>query len=272
MINYLKVQKVWFPTSDEIKDYLQKFSKPLNIKKDVSDIILFHYNQSLNNIKKEKLETKCPICNSELVQQSFNENYSRYVCPKFPSCEGHIMNQWAYNLASKGGYRINKFSMGWMDNLLEELKSKNYNISRSLIYKFLKENNLDSPAKIEREMVRKFEGREYNFGEGYKKAKENSNEQEQGAYKKLKKKYGSFNVFYQKFIFYRYSYENYIRHKKPDFLIILPNKIKIVECKLSSWDKDGGQKEDYLFLVKRLFKNKEVEFEYEIKREEGEWS
>lgn len=266
MIDKNKIRIVWFPNNNEIKRYLSKFNKPLNLKKEIQELILSHYNQTLGNLKPKKLDTKYPNCYSELKKQEFDNGYFRYVCPNFPSCNGYIMNQYDYNIAKNKGYKINKFSQCWMDNLIKDLKNRNYNISRNLVYRFLKEKGLNSPAKIERDLIRKYESREYNYGEGYSKARQLSQEQELEVKEKLIGRYGFENVKYQQFIFYNLKNDSKTYHKKPDFIVFREDdSIMIVEAKLDSCYINKEQEQDYRNLLEFMFPKKMVTFLYEIK-------
>lgn len=269
MIVKNELSLVWFPNDYEIKNYLKQFDKPLVFSKEIENLILFHYNKTLEKCKPIKLETKCPLCSSELKRQDFDNGGFRYVCPNWPRCKGFIMNQWDYNIAKNNGYKINKFSQEWIQNLLKDLESKNYHFTKNTIYRFLSQNNLDTPAKIERDMVRKFENREYNFGEGYNKARENSKEQELQIKEKLIGEYGWDNVKYQQFIFYKLKNDSKTYHKKPDFIIFRPDtSIMIVEAKLEDYYADKEQEQNYRTLLEFMFPNKMITFLYEFKERE----
>jgi len=262
MIEKNLIEKVWLPTSEEISTYLSNFKKPLILPVILQEIILRYYNNTLKTINITSYDTKCPYCKSELKKQVFNNLFVRYVCPNFPKCNGYKITQREYESIEK--IKINHFSKNWISNLENELKIKGYNISRNLIYRYLRENNLKSPGVIEKDLIIKHEKKEWNCSTGYIIAKKNSLIQEKYVYEKLKNIYSEYNIKKQQFVFYKYKNQNIIRHKKIDFLIITKNEVIIVECKVNEYNLDEEQKNDYITLIQILYPQKIITFKYEI--------
>jgi len=156
--------------------------------------------------------------------------------------------------------------VGWMFRLTTTLEQKGFKIKREKIWRFLKENNLKSPTILENEKILEVENRTRKSGVGFKIASDKSKEQELKILNDLEQQYGKQNIKYQQPILFLMNdkYGNIKTfHKHLDFLIFVnEKKIKIIEAKLSEYNVNDIQRTEYLILLKKIFPQNEIEFEY----------
>lgn len=267
MIDQKSVNKVWFPSREEIQDYISK-RKKFHINEKTLEIVKEEYYKTIEGIKIEERGNTCPNCNDNLIKKPGRDFY---VCPNWRpngnGCKGYIIGEWEYEKRKKFPYKIKRNSPGWVERLNVRLNREGLKeITKRKLSYILKELNLKSPSKIEKEYIEKWERREWG-GDGFKTAKKNSDEQEKLEKEKLIETYGEENVLYQPWIFYTYQGNNYIYSKRPDFIVYNKEFIIIFECKLWDWDKDESQKQDYIFLLNKLYPNKTITFQYIIKND-----
>jgi len=273
MINPKKLKKAWFPTELEVKQYLDKVTRKKLLPKIIQDLIIEHHRKTMNSIVVKNLTTTCPECNAELILKTYGGmfgSYKIYVCPNWKQdgsgCMGYKMNSYVYDRIKLCPYEVIRGSPNWMYKLLDNAKNFGYNLTAEMVRSFMKENELQSPTEKERELMSRYQRKEFNSSNGFKKAQENSQNQEEQIKYLLEEKYGEKNVEHQKYIFY-IDQDNYIKCKRLDFLIHKAFHEIIVECKLEDYYKDEEQKEDYLNLLKFIFPNKIIHFYWMTDRE-----
>lgn len=278
-MNPEELSAVWFPEKKEWIEYLKRFQQPITLPQPIEQIILKHYNKTIQDIKIVERKNQCPNCNSDLIQKKKRKDWGvwmGWVCPNWKpngkGCEGFIQNDYLYEEIKERPQVIKRGSGGWTEDLEKELKESNYELKRQTIWKFLRQNNLQTPTAVERELIKSVEKREWNVGKGYTIAKRNSKLQEIRILEELNEKYHPGDIKYQQPIFYQLKGNIKRRHKIPDFLLFFEDKIIIIEAKLSTWNKNEEQKEDYLTLLRFMFPNKKIEFEYRIQEEVEPWT